>query len=155
MKKIFYLCAAALLFTTVGFAQKITGKDLEGNWKMTTFTTQGITFNLETEKVMLTPEMQEQIGQEGLAALQEGMKQSLEPIKTSYINFKGTAIKLSMGTETESGVYTLIEKNGTQVLSVKSPDGEITEMPVSIKDKKLNITMDDEDGRVDLSFKRE
>ena len=152
MKKILYFCLAACLFTTMAFAQKITARELEGNWKMTGFSTQGIGFDLQTQEVIVSPEMKAQLSPEAMTGLKEGMKQAVEPMKASYVNFTGNNLKLVVGPETENGTFTLAEKNGKQVLVVKNADGTSDEVPIAYKDKKLYMTMGDEGQKADFIF---
>lgn len=152
MKKIIYLCLAACLFSTLAFAQKITAKELEGTWKITGFSTQGIGFDLQTQEVTLTPDMKAQLSPESVAGIKEGMKQAVEQIKSSYVSFTGNNMKLVVGPETESGTFTLAEKNGAQVLAVKNTDGTTHDVPVLYKDKKLYMSLGDKGEEAEFIF---
>lgn len=152
MKKIIYLCLAAFLFSTIAFAQTIKAKELEGSWKMTGFSTQGIGFDLQTQEVTVSPEMKAQLSPEAMAGIKEGMKQAVEPMKSSYVNFTGNNIKLVVGPETETGSFTLAEKSGKQVITVKNADGTTEDIPLVYKDKKLYMSLGDEGQKAEFIF---
>ena len=155
MKKLLYLCLAACLCTTLAFAQKLTNKELQGNWKMTGFTSQGIALDFKTQEVTISPEMQAQLSPEAITGIKEGMKQAVGPLSASYLIFKGGTMKLAVGPEAETGDFTLTEKDGKQMLAFKKPDGSTTDLPVVMKDKQLYLTLSDQGQTADFIFRKE
>jgi hypothetical protein len=155
MKNVLYLCLAVCLCTTLAFAQKVTNKELQGNWKMTGFNTQGIGLDLKTQEVTISPELQAQLTPEAITGIKEGMKQAIEPLSASYVNFKGNTMKLAVGPEAETGDFTLTEKDGKQSLALKNADGTTTDLPVMMKDKLLYLTLSDKGQTADFIFRKE
>jgi hypothetical protein len=152
MKNLF-LALATLFVTSAALAQKITNKDLQGHWNIAAFSASGISYDLKTEEVTLSPEMQAQAGPEAMPAIKEGMKQNAAQFNGAFVDFDGAFMKMAMAGGSETNVYSLTEKDGKQFITVKSKDGIPYDMPVALKDKKLYITVDPVQ-RVDMVFAR-
>ena len=156
MKKLIYLCLAACICTTLAFAQKVTNKDLQGNWKMTAFNAQGIGLDLKTQEVTISPEMQAQLSPEAITGIKEGMKQAVGPLSSSYVNFSGTNVTMAIGSpDAQANAFTLNEKEGKQSITVKNADGTTMDIPVVMKDKKLYMTLTDGGQQADFIFMKQ
>ncbi len=152
MKNLF-LALAALFVTSAAFAQKITNKDLQGHWNIAAFSASGISYDLKTEAITLSPEMQAQAGPEALPAIKESMKQNAAQFNGAFVDFDGAFMKMAMAGGSETNVFSLTEKDGKQFLTVKGDDGISYDMPVALKDKKLFITIDPVQ-RIDMVYTR-
>lgn len=153
MKKVFLFCMAMCLATTLAFAQKITNKDLQGNWKLAAFDASGIRLDLKTQDVTISPDLAAQLTPEAVTGIKEGMKQAVAPLSTSFVNFTGTNnVSLSIAGDTQAGTYTLAEKDGKQHLAVKKADGTTAELPVAMKDKQLYVTLSQQGQQADFIF---
>lgn len=140
MKKLLYLSLAFCLLTTLASAQKITEKDLQGKWKLASFTADGITFDIEKGAVTISEEAKAGLPPEALAQLKANMDAAIEPFKQAFVIFEGNKVKQTMGTESNEGTFTVIEKDKQQYLHATY--GEITDdAGVIIKDKRLHLTI--------------
>jgi len=137
MKKLIGLCFAICLFTTAAIAQQTTGKDLQGNWKITVFSSHGITVDIPTGKVSLAPEMEASLSAEQKKELEENMKSQMDMLKAGYIKFTGTDIAITMGPQQQKG--SLIMKDGKAFVAFKDDDGIPVELDATIVDKKLYL----------------
>lgn len=136
MKKLFYLSFAFCLLSTLAFAQKITEKDLQGKWKLTYFTADGITFDVEKDLLTISDEAKETIPPNAIAQL----KESLEPFKEAFAIFEGNKVTQTMSTESNTGTFTIVEKDKQQYLRA-TYNGVADDAGVAIKDKKLHLTI--------------
>jgi hypothetical protein len=143
MKKLMYLFVAFCL-TTVASAQKLTDKDLQGTWKLAALEAAGMKIDVATEKVTLTPEMQAQMTPEMQQQMEAGMAEAMEMFKESYAYVEGKSLKQTMGPEERKGTFVLAQKDGKNVIDYTMEDGTKENITVSIVDKKLHLSMDDE-----------
>lgn len=140
MKKLLYLSFAFCLLSTIAFAQKITEKDLQGKWKLASFTAQGITFDIEKGVVTISEEAKAGLPPEAMAQLKDNMDAALEPFKQAFVLFEGNKVKQTMGMDSNEGTFTVIEKDKQQYIHATYSD--ITDdAAVLIKDKRLHLTI--------------
>lgn len=138
MKNNLFIALAFCLATTFAFAQKITGKDLQGTLEHCSLSASGIQYELATDKLTLSDEMKAFINEDAM----QGMKQAAAQLEGGFTDLDATTIKMGMAGSSETNVYTLTEKEGKQYLTLKLEDGTTQEMPVVLLDKKLHITVD-------------
>lgn len=138
MKKLIYLFAACCISVSA-LAQKITDKDLQGNWKLTGFNQNGITLDVTSGAVSVSEEMKAQLSPEMMSQIDESVKQVLEPLRASSVAITGNNIKQNMGGQEKIGTYTLKESDGRQVMTTAWSDKTSSETTVWIKDKQLYI----------------
>lgn len=142
MKNNLFIALAFCLATTFAFAQKITGKDLQGHWNIVAFSASGIQYELATDKLTLSDEMKAFINEDAMEGMKEGMKQAAAQLEGGFADLDATTIKMGMAGSSETNAYTLTEKEGKQYLTLKLEDGTTQEMPVAILDKRLHVTVD-------------
>lgn len=138
MKKLIYFFVACCI-TVPAIAQKITDKDLQGNWKLAGYNQNGITVNIATGAITVSEEMKLQISPEMMSQLNESVKQILEPLRASNVTFTGNSIQQNMGGQQKSGTYTIKDSDGRQVMTATWSDNSSSETSVWIKDKQLYI----------------
>lgn len=139
MKKLIYLFVA-LCVCTVASAQKISDKDLQGNWKLTGLNLNGITLDLVSGSVIIPEEQKAQLTPEMTAQINDGMKQAVEQLKNSTANFTGNAVKQNIGGKEKTGTYTLKEDGTNQIMTSTWSDATTSETAVWIKEKKLHLS---------------
>jgi hypothetical protein len=146
MKKLMFMCIGVCLFTTMAFAQKLTQKDLQGTWKMTAFSSEGISVDVTTEKFTLSKELEAQATPEIKQQIELGILQAMEALKESYAYFDGNNLRQTMGPQEQKGTYTLKEADGKQLLTIALPDGTSEEIVIAMKDKHLYMVQGGADG---------
>ena len=139
MKKLIYLCFAMCFFTLVSTAQKFTQQDLQGTWKLTSFSGGGMTIDVVKGKFDLSPELLSQLSESDKMQMDLGMAQAMEMFKESYAEFTGNSLKQNMGPAEHSGTFTLKEEGGKQFLVFTDTAGVTEDLGVSIKDKSLHL----------------
>lgn len=140
MKKLIYACLAVLFFTTLVNAQKVAQKDLQGTWKMISFTAGGLNVDIPTEKITLSPEMEAQMTPEVKQQMQDGMKQAMEIFKSSFAYVEGNSLRQTMGGQEQKGSFTMKEQDGKQYLVLTTEGGTTEDILVTITDKKLHLS---------------
>lgn len=139
MRKLIYLFVVCSL-TTVATAQKVTEKELQGNWKLAGLNANGITLDMKTETVTISEELKAQLTPDMITQINDGMKQAVTPLKNSSTVFTGSNVKQIIAGQEKSGTYTVASKDNVQSISYKWSDGTTTEEEVSLKDKQLLLT---------------
>jgi hypothetical protein len=138
MKKLMFLFVAVCL-STVASAQKLTEKDLQGNWKLSALETSGMLIDVEKEKIVLPPEMEAQLTDDQKQQMNAGMAQAMEMFKEAYAKFDGKKLTQNLGPEGQEGTFVLAQKDGKNVLTLTEADGSTKDIIVSIVDKKLRL----------------
>lgn len=142
MKKLVYLCMA-ICFSTIATAQKVTEKELQGTWKMTALTTQGVHLDIATKKVTIPDEMKSQLPPETVQQIQTNMQQAAEPLSKAFMYVEKNNIRQVMGPQEEKGTFTISDKDSKQYLVTTLADGRASEGEVALKDNKLHVTQTD------------
>ncbi|MDV6168790.1 hypothetical protein R1T16_10160 [Flavobacterium sp. DG1-102-2] len=151
MKKLIYLFVALCAFTAAS-AQKISDKDLQGNWKLTSVNMSGITIDLVTGAVVIPEEQKAQLTPDVAAQLDAGMKQAAEQLKNSSASFTGNTVKQNMAGKEKTGTYTLKEEGTNQIMSATWSDASTSDTTVWIKEKKLHISKSGQGQTLELVF---
>lgn len=137
MTKLIKLCLGLFFLTSLAFAQQPAQKDLEGSWKITVFASHGITVDIPTGKVSLSPEMEASLPAEQQKELEESMKSQMDMLKAGYIKFTGTEVAITMGPEQQKGQ--LLMKEGKTLVAFKADNGTPVELDATIVNKKLYL----------------
>ncbi len=143
MKKLTYLFVAFCL-TTVASAQKLTEKDIQGTWKLVSLEAAGMKIDVPTEKVTFSPEMQAQMSPELQQQAQAEIGGAMEMFKESFAYIEGKSMRQAMGPEEAKGTFEIAQKDGKSVMTYTMDDGVVEEIAVSMVDKKLTLSMNDE-----------
>ena len=153
MKNLIYMCLAICMFTSIATAQKVTQKDLQGTWKMTSFIAGGLIVDVPTEKISLKPEVESQLTPEQKKQFNDEMSLAMEMFKESYAYIEGNTIKQTMGGQEQKGTFTIKDKDGKQYLVLtENAEGPSEDMLVSIKDKKLYLTQGQESEKAEFVY---
>lgn len=123
------------LFTTFVSAQKITEKDLQGNWKLTTYISYGASLDVETGEITIPKEIEATTNPGILEQIKGNMAQFKEQLKTSYIYITGNNIRQIMADQVKDGPFTLKENKGFYAIAANFDDGTSKNIPVSINSK--------------------
>lgn len=151
MKKVLYLFLVCCI-GTVASAQKITGKDLQGSWKLAAFNAGGIYLDMNTGLASISDELKSQLTSEEMTELNESMKQGIEPLKTSTISFTGTSVKQNIAGQERNGTFEIKDINGEQRILSTYTDGSTSNTAIYIKDKKLYISKSEQGQTAELIF---
>ncbi|WP_294822902.1 hypothetical protein [uncultured Flavobacterium sp.] len=143
MKKILYLFLAVCLSASA-YAQKLTDKDIQGNWKLASLEASGMTIDVANEKIVLPPEAQASLTEEQKTEMDAGMAQAMEMFRESYAKIEGKNLTQNLGPEGQSGTFVLSHKDGKNILTLTKDDGTTKNITVSIVDKKLRLQEDQE-----------
>lgn len=136
MKNLFLALAFTTgLFTTSVSAQKVTEKELQGNWKLSTYVAYGASLNVETGEVTVPKEIEKSTNPGILKQIKDNMSQLKEQLKTSYIYITGNNFRQIIADEVKDGPFTLKEGKGSYVIAANFDDGTSSNIPVSINDK--------------------
>lgn len=136
MKNLFLTIAfIACMFTTTVSAQKVTEKELQGNWKLSTYIAYGTSLNVETGEVTASKEVEISTNPQLLQQIKDNMSQVREQLKTAYIYITGNNFRQIIADEVKDGPFTLKESKGTFVIAANFDDGTSSNMPVSIDNK--------------------
>jgi len=138
MKKLIYLFVA-LSVCAAASAQKITDKDLQGNWKLIGLSTNGVYLDVTTGTVTIPDDLKAQLTPDITTQINDAMTQAAAQLKTSTASFTGNALKQNMGGKEKNGTYTLKEVEGGQVMTTTWSDATTSETGISIKEKKLSV----------------
>jgi len=138
MKKLIYLFVA-LSVCAVASAQKITDKDLQGNWKLIGLSTNGVYLDVTTGTVTIPDDLKAQLTPDITTQINDAMTQAAAQLKNSTASFTGNALKQNMGGKEKNGTYTLKEVEGGQVMTTTWSDATTSETGISIKEKKLSV----------------
>ncbi|MFD2603057.1 MULTISPECIES: hypothetical protein [Flavobacterium] len=138
MKKLIFLFSICLISLS-GFAQKITSKELEGNWKLAGYNQNGITVDVATGAITVSPELKNQISPEMMSQIDQSFKQLLEPLRASNVTFTNNNVVQHMAGKTKNGTFVIKDKDGQQVMTTSWSDQTTSETSVWIKDKQLYI----------------
>lgn len=138
MKKLIFILSVCLISLN-GFAQKITTKELEGNWKLAGYNQNGINVEVATGVVTVSPELKNQVSPEMMSQIDESVKQLLEPLRASNVTFTNNTVVQNMGGKTKNGTFVIKDKDGHQVMTTSWSDQTTSETSVWIKDKQLYI----------------
>lgn len=135
MKKLIYACLALCLFTTIASAQKITQKDLQGNWTLLGFESGPIYFDLVKKDIIVPAELKGQIPPDADAQ----MRAALPMLDGSYLEVKDNNLTMTLGPDGESGTFVLGEKDGKQIMTITFEDKTSDESEIFMKDKQLHL----------------
>jgi len=138
MKKLIYLTALSLLSVSA-IAQKLTDKDLQGNWKLSGFNHNGVNLNVLTGDVVISEDMKAQLSPEMMSQIDESVKEVIEPLRLSNVTFAGNSIMQNMGGQEKNGTYTIKDKDGHQVMTTSWNDTTTSETTVWMKNQQLYI----------------
>lgn len=139
MKRILIVLITCLL-TTVASAQKITASDLQGNWKLATFSTEGIFLDIISGEVILSNELKSELTPSLLEQLNDNMKQGIEVLKSSYMIFTGNSVKQNKPGNEKNGTFIIKEINEKQHILITFNDGSTYIPEVVIKNQQLYLT---------------
>jgi hypothetical protein len=139
MKSLFLILITCFLPLIVS-AQKVTMENLQGTWKLSTYSVQGVSIDVETGTISASKETETRTSPAFLAQIKENIKQYAEPIKTSYIYITGNNIRKIIADIVNDGPFTLKEKNGKQFIDANYDNGTTGQMAVNMIDGKPHIT---------------
>jgi hypothetical protein len=139
MKKLLYLFVACCL-TTVASAQKLTDKDIQGTWKLSSFDAGQLKVDIATEKITLSPEIEAQMTPESKQQMEAGMAQAMEMFKESYAYVEGKNLRQTMGPQEQKGTFEIAFKDNKNVLTLTQADGTKEDITIAMVDKKLVLT---------------
>lgn len=136
----FIFAFVACIFALFASAQKITEKDLQGNWKLTGLITAGIALDVRTGKITNSKEAEITIPPDAFTIIKDNIKQYGGSLNNSYTNITGNSIKQVLGDITKNGTFMLKDYKKIQLISIKNDDGTNTEIPIKIVNERLYIT---------------
>mgnify|MGYP006147715529 CR=1 FL=1 len=137
------MCLAICFISTIATAQKITESALQGKWKMTALTTQGVSLDIEKKEVTIPEEMKAQLPPETVQQIEESMKQAAEPLSESYMQVEKGNITHVMGPQQEKGTFKISDKDNKQFLTTTLEDGTSNEAEIAMVGNKLHVTQSD------------
>jgi hypothetical protein len=121
------------------WAQKLTEKDLQGNWKLITYAVSGASLDVETGKVTLS----EADGSPLMAAmgikLKTDMEAYAEGLRVSSLEIIGNTFNQVIVDIARNGSFTITEKGDQQFIAAKFDDGSSDNIPFKIIDGKLYL----------------
>lgn len=130
-----YACLALCLFTTIASAQKITQKDLQGNWTLLGFESGPIYFDLVKKDLVIPAELKGQIPPDADAEL----RAAIPMLEGSYLEIKDDNLTMTLGREAENGTFVLAEKENKQIITITFKDGTSDDSEIFMKDKQLHL----------------
>ena len=139
-------CFVAL---TASAQQKATEKDLQGKWKMVSFTADDVSIDITAGKYTLSPEMSKNLTAEQKEEMDLSMQMGIEMLKEAYATFEGSAFSQVIGPQSQKG--NLIMKNGSPFVSF-TDNGELVELAAAIIDKKLHLTKTSAEENIHLIY---
>ena len=132
MKKSFLIICTLFCFAA-SWAQKVTQKDLQGKWKLISYSIPNATLNVETGEVTLT------VVNDATASLKTDMEGFAEDLKATYIEIEGNNFYQIVIDSVKNGPFTLGEKDGMQSINAVFDDGTQEQLPFELKDGKLHF----------------
>lgn len=143
MKKLVMMCLFFCSMTTISNAQKVTEQQLQGSWKMTGLTTQGVHLDIENKTVNIPQEMKSQLPPESIQQIEANMKQAATSLKDSYMRIEQDKITQVAGPQEDSGTFKLVEHDNQQFMDITLSNGQSGQTPIAMIDKKLQVTQSD------------
>jgi hypothetical protein len=153
MKKLLYVFVACC-FATMASAQTVTEKDLQGNWKMASFFTSGITLDIATSAVTISEELKSQITPDIEEQINTGMQAAAAQLKDSSLTINGKNLSQKIAGTEKKGTYVLKDLEGKQYIAITYDDGTSNEVSVTIKDKQLHITRSENGQEAEFIYTR-
>ena len=138
MKKLIYLFVA-LGICSMASAQKITEKDLQGNWKLIGLSTNGVYLDVTSGTVTIPDDLKTQLTPDITTQINDAMTQAAAQLKNSTASFTGNNLKQNMGGKEKNGTFSLKDVEGGQLMTTTWSDATTSETGISIKDKKLSV----------------
>ena len=133
-KSLFLFC---ILFSSITlWAQKVTEKDLQGNWKLVTYEVNGAILDVESGKVTLTQNDSPLMASMG-NKLKSDMESYAQGLRMSILEITGNNFYQVIIDNARNGEFSISEKNDVQVINVKFDNGKSDEIPFKITDGKL------------------
>lgn len=132
MKKSFLIICALFCFAA-SWAQKVTQKDLQGKWKLISYSIPNATLNVETGEVTLA------VVNDATVSLKTDMEGFAEDLKATYIEIEGNNFYQIVLDSVKNGPFTLGEKDGMQSINAIFDDGTQEQLPFELKDGKLHF----------------
>src|SRR5690606_7411687 len=148
MKNLIYLCLAFCMATTVGFAQKLTDKNLQGTWNLVALdalSSQGIYLDLTNDDVKFSEEVEAQAPPETLTQAKANLAPTIAMLKQMKMIINGNEIKQSVPGDEQTGIYSIVNEGEMQKLKIIYADGTDDNVEFYMKDKKLHVNLG-EDG---------
>ena len=132
-KSLFIICT--LLCFAASWAQKVTEKELQGKWKLISYTVTNATLDVETGKVtVVNPN-------DTSASLKKDLEGFADDLKTAYIEIQGNNFYQIITDAVKNGPFTLDEKNGIQSINAAFDDGTNEQLPFIMKEGNLHFKL--------------
>lgn len=139
MKRIFIVLITCLL-TTAASAQEITERDLQGDWKLAAFSTEGMYLDMISGAVILSDELKSELTPNLLKQLNDNMKQGIEVLKSSSMIFRDNSVKQNKLENEKNGTFIIKEINTKQHVLITFNDGSTYTPEIVIKNQQLYLT---------------
>jgi len=137
MKKIFFTLSM-FIFVTSAWAQKLTEKDLQGNWKLIKYEVGGISLDIPTGKATMEKTSDPLAAAMGMQMIGE-MEGYTESLSMATLEIKGNNFSQLISSHMRNGPFTIIEKDGQQFISATFDNGSSDQIPFSIIDGNLYL----------------
>ncbi|MCO6148279.1 hypothetical protein [Flavobacterium sp. NRK1] len=138
MKKLMLTIITCMIFMTA-WAQKFTEKDLQGKWKLVTYSTVNASLDIATGKATVT-ETGKSLGSAMEPRIKADIEVYAENLKIAYLEIEGNNFMQVLFDIVKAGPFTIKDKDNYQVLDAKFDDGTKGLIAFTIKDEKLYLT---------------
>jgi hypothetical protein len=142
MKKMYFL-ALCCLFTLMAWAQPTTQQDLQGAWKLITFTDAEAVIDAVKGTHALKAGVKENYDAEGFKELEGDYKRLALNYKNATLVFKDNYAEQTIGGEVFGGIFTLSDDSDVTFIEIETGD-TTEEALIYIKDKMLHVMVDED-----------
>jgi hypothetical protein len=153
MKKNVYFLLAFCLFAALANAQKITEKELQGQWDLALLNMGEVTLDIKNKDIIYSEPTMEGLDKETLAGIKEEMMPAFDGFAGSYVKIDGKKITLFLETA-DTGTYTIKEEDGNQYITINyDGDGTVDEYLITLEGKNLHLfTQGDDEQTMDFVY---
>jgi hypothetical protein len=146
----------ALLITAFASAQKVSTKELQGNWKIHALDLSGISMNYKSQLVTLSEEMDSKVPREDRPTRIENIKKAMMVYSDDFITINpGNTYSIKLLNETATGSYTIAEHDKSYYLKLNHSDDDVPEeFEAYFSNGNLNIVIPQEGQPIIATFKK-
>jgi len=135
MKKLFLVLFTCSFFMPL-WAQKATVADLQGKWKLITYTTINCSLDVATGKATVT-ETAKTLGKGLTDQLKKDIEAYADNLKIAYVEIEGNNYMQVIYDKVKAGPFTISEQENNQVINAQFDDGTTGSMYFKINGDKL------------------
>lgn len=140
------LLLSVFLFVTVSplwaqaTAEIFTEKDLQGKWKLVTYSANNTSLDVESGRVTVDEVYEKTIKPEVAASLKENMEKEAANYKDDYLEVTGKKFSMFVNNKTQKGSFKITrDKKNNQVITATFKDSSMSTVPLLFKDGKMII----------------